>query len=145
MSAHEILLLIASASREGSGDFAQTRQSIYYRHTQSMAVDEDSDQHLNIQSHGAFYGFCAYAISIKVWYADSFIMSLCFRHINVPHKAFCQFCSAEQNSHQNYKQHLIHWSRFRIITKHLSQCRRFPTMWYVRPAKPQISLRIGAV
>ena len=28
---------------------------------------------------------------------------------------------------------------------HLSQCMRFPTMWYVRPAKPQISLRIRAV
>ena len=27
----------------------------------------------------------------------------------------------------------------------LSQCMRFPTMWYVRPAKPQISLRIRAV
>ena len=28
---------------------------------------------------------------------------------------------------------------------HLSQCMRFPTIWYVRPAKPQISLRIRAV
>ena len=28
---------------------------------------------------------------------------------------------------------------------HLSQCMRFPTMWYERPAKPQISLRIRAV
>ena len=27
----------------------------------------------------------------------------------------------------------------------LSQCMRFPTTWYVRPAKPQISLRIRAV
>ena len=27
----------------------------------------------------------------------------------------------------------------------LSQCMRFPTMWYARPAKPQISLRIRAV
>ena len=27
----------------------------------------------------------------------------------------------------------------------LSQCMRFPTMWYDRPAKPQISLRIHAV
>ena len=30
-------------------------------------------------------------------------------------------------------------------TKHLSRCMIFPTMWYVRPAKPQISLRIHAV
>ena len=28
---------------------------------------------------------------------------------------------------------------------YLSQCVRFPTMWYVRPAKAQISLRIRAV
>ena len=27
----------------------------------------------------------------------------------------------------------------------MSQCMRFPTIWYVRPAKPQISLRIRAV
>ena len=27
----------------------------------------------------------------------------------------------------------------------MSQCMRFPTMWYVRQAKPQISLRIRAV
>ena len=27
----------------------------------------------------------------------------------------------------------------------MSQCMRFPTMWYVRPEKPQISLRICAV
>ena len=27
----------------------------------------------------------------------------------------------------------------------MSQCMRFPTMWYMRPAKPQISLRICAV
>ena len=27
----------------------------------------------------------------------------------------------------------------------MSQCMRFPTIWYVRPAKPQTSLRIRAV
>ena len=31
------------------------------------------------------------------------------------------------------------------FVNNLSQCMRFPTMWYVRPAKPQISLRIRAV
>ena len=45
---------------------------------------------------------------------------------------------------KGFSQDLIHWSRFRIITK-MSQCMRIPTMWYVRPAKPQISLRIRAV
>ena len=28
---------------------------------------------------------------------------------------------------------------------HVSQCMKFPAVWYVRPAKPQISLRIRAV
>ena len=32
-----------------------------------------------------------------------------------------------------------------IIKRHMIQCMRFPTMWYVRPAKPQISLRMRAV
>ena len=57
---------------------------------------------------------------------------------------------------------LNHWFEFKVIsqlmfpirhstiimfnfTKQMSQCMRFPTMWYVRPAKPQISLRICAV
>ena len=31
------------------------------------------------------------------------------------------------------------------IAYQMSQCMRFPTIWYVRPAKPQISLRIRAV
>ena len=31
------------------------------------------------------------------------------------------------------------------IPHQMSQCMRFPTMWFVRPAKPQISLRIRAV
>ena len=31
------------------------------------------------------------------------------------------------------------------LPNNLSQYMRFPTMWYVRPAKPQISLRIPAV
>ena len=33
----------------------------------------------------------------------------------------------------------------RKIKADLSRDMRFPTMWYVRPAKPQISLRIRAV
>ena len=34
---------------------------------------------------------------------------------------------------------------YHCTTMYMSQCMRFPTMWYVRPAKPQISLRIRAV
>ena len=32
-----------------------------------------------------------------------------------------------------------------LFNYYLSQCMRFPTIWYVRPAKPQTSLRIRAV
>ena len=32
-----------------------------------------------------------------------------------------------------------------MYNNYLSRDMRFPTMWYVRPAKPQISLRIRAV
>ena len=32
-----------------------------------------------------------------------------------------------------------------INANEMSQCMRFPTMWYVGPAKPQISLHICAV
>ena len=31
------------------------------------------------------------------------------------------------------------------ITQHMSRDMRFPTMWYVRPAKAQTSLRIRTV
>ena len=31
------------------------------------------------------------------------------------------------------------------LDRHLSQCMRFQTVWYVRPAKPEISLSICAV
>ena len=34
---------------------------------------------------------------------------------------------------------------FQPVWLHLSRCMRFLTMWYVRPAKPPISLSIGAV
>ena len=40
------------------------------------------------------------------------------------------------------------FSDFKLILdnqEEMSQCMRFPTMWYVRPATPQISLRIRAV
>ena len=36
----------------------------------------------------------------------------------------------------------IQWS---MILAYMSRDMRFPTMWYVRPVKPQISLRIRAV
>ena len=34
---------------------------------------------------------------------------------------------------------------FKNLKLHMSQCMRFPTIWYVRPAKAQTSLRIRAV
>ena len=40
---------------------------------------------------------------------------------------------------------ILEWYRFLLCAEHMSQCMRFPTMWFMRPAKPQISLRIRAV
>ena len=43
---HEIEVFIVSARREGSDEsaYAQTRQSLHWSYTQSMGVDEVSDQ-----------------------------------------------------------------------------------------------------
>ena len=40
---------------------------------------------------------------------------------------------------------LNHLRRGSFVPNYLSQCMRFPTIWFVRPAKPQISLRKRAV
>ena len=40
---------------------------------------------------------------------------------------------------------LMIYLQLKQLYLHLSRDMRFPTMWYVRPAKPQISLRIRAV
>ena len=50
--------------------------------------------------------------------------------------------------HRNYivvTDRICHYKSQCKSLYHTSQCMRFPTMWYVRPAKPQISLRIRAV
>ena len=46
--AHEIMVLITEATSEGSGEPAQSRQSIRCSHTSSMEVDEASDQKSDI-------------------------------------------------------------------------------------------------
>ena len=44
------------------------------------------------------------------------------------------------------KLHLRVYIKFSIaVRSHMSQCMRFPTMWYVLPTKAQTSLRIRAV
>ena len=48
--------------------------------------------------------------------------------------------SHDAESNVKYNMNVLH-----IRLTKLSQCMRFPTMWYVRPAKPQTSLRIRAV
>ena len=50
---------------------------------------------------------------------------------------------------QNYLLKLVIVTNIGVLIikplKQLSRDMRFPTMWYVRPAKPQTSLRIRAV
>ena len=42
----------------------------------------------------------------------------------------------------HHNEHIVHIT---FLQNNMSQCMRFPTIWYVRPAKPQTSLRIRAV
>ena len=78
------------------------------------------------------------------------IMFIIYTHIKMPHS---------WKSHVTA--HLIHFEPFEMndevrgmfakviknlnVTYPLSRGMSFPKMWYVRPAKPQISLRIRAV
>ena len=53
------------------------------------------------------------------------------------------YCPLLTETKRNYYEVLRDFDKLNTII--LSQCMRFPTMGYVRPAKPQISLRIRAV
>ena len=61
------------------------------------------------------------------------------------------FFSLERKKLMGLLLYILNWhtcSSEQITTKQWRQMScdmRFPTRWYVRPAKPQISLRIGAV
>ena len=52
---------------------------------------------------------------------------------------FCVVKSFRQSSHAILSS--VAW----VLIKQMSRDMKFPTMWYVRPAKPQISLRIRTV
>ena len=58
-------------------------------------------------------------------------------------------CSESDYQHFNVRDQDISYTYTKMESSptvyNVSQCMRFPTMWYVRPAKPQISLRIRAV
>ena len=43
-----------------------------------------------------------------------------------------------------FRKHDVNWLFIYITKSQLSCDMKFPTMWYLRPAKPQISLRISA-
>ena len=74
-------------------------------------------------------------------------------------KVFFHFLNINYNSLKGYwmKEKLYHivstckhvllneHNKRAVCSAYLSQCIRFPTIWYVRPTKPQISLRIRAV
>ena len=54
-----------------------------------------------------------------------------------------QLTTFQEMEKENRK--LVKDNEYLRYTKDLSQCMRFPTMWYVRPAKAQTSLHIRAV
>ena len=49
-----------------------------------------------------------------------------------------------QNMGMNVAQSSHDRKKLEDFTKYMSYGMRFPTMWYMQPAKPQISLRICA-
>ena len=53
-------------------------------------------------------------------------------------------CLLQRRSKRASRRHLVAIN-IRIVKSEMSQCMRFPTMWYVRPAKAQTSLHIRAV
>ena len=50
-----------------------------------------------------------------------------------------------ENIVKTWEMETTHKKRAEVNLHYMSQCMIFPTIWYVRPAKPQISLRICAV
>ena len=92
------------------------------------------------------------------WYQNSWFIEIF--HIKHSNHQGCQYF----RFYEQFKFHaqliwawkeLITWAHVLTLRQYLycgfiqipklSQCMRFPTMWYVRPAKPQISLRIHTV
>ena len=56
--------------------------------------------------------------------------------------AFTRFCDGQTDRQTDARGNNL---SLILLGRHKSQCMRLPTMWYVRPAKPQFSLRIHAV
>ena len=63
----------------------------------------------------------------------------------------CTYMNVVKNKYKLFKrklaifQHLSHLKAASNESDDLSRDMRFPTMWFMRPAKPQISLRLRAV
>ena len=59
----------------------------------------------------------------------------------------CLYSSERQLGFYELKVYTVYKRTFKlnVCEQHMSRDMRVPTMWYVRPAKPQISLRIRAV
>ena len=80
-----------------------------------------------------------YGVLSQVWYLIVLIPDLCFLpYFLRPIHVYGRFYDQTECIFR------LLWS-FVVSTYHLSLDMRFPTMWYVRPATPQTSLRIRAV
>ena len=93
-----------------------------------------------LRKYSQFYAHCFVCIKVlyfSVYFSDDTFTSMIIQ----------MWPLLSLKKHQSQPKKLA-----KVITKmagrqtvKLGQCMRFPTIWYVRPAKPQISLRIRAV
>ena len=66
---------------------------------------------------------------------------MCFKLILQNYRIYSKFTSMQRVKTRSYTV-----AAYARLTKvHMNRDMRFPTIWYVRPAKPQTSLRICAV
>ena len=106
----------------------KTHQSHPCSHSQSRDVDEYSDQKLDlypcwIHKYGHLIeAIYAYAKRATILCTGSFVFTV-KKLFGYENRFICKI----------------------NMYSYMSQCMRFPTMWYVRPAKAQTSLRIRAV
>ena len=94
------------------------------------------------------------AACLSCWvevFSNAYILTIIYQkafmfRTSLPGMVFCDFIRLELCVHASgkTKDTFIHKMLFCWV-KNMSQCMRFPTMWYVRPAKLVISLRTRAV
>ena len=87
-----------------------------------------------------------FARATRVWLAVNYEWILCSKRARACELGICQSNLCHSWGYQRFQKSKDSLKAcFENVNIHMSRGMRFPTMWFVRPAKPQISLRIRAV